>query len=105
MQVPTLATGHEEKAEAAATGHEEAQATATGQVKKSAARCLSISKAPSSATGQSCAATVQDLQLRIQELIANEDYLGAAAVKVEMRALATLQVEGARGDEKSAAEA
>ena len=37
MQVPTSATGHEEEAQAAATGHEESQATATGQEKKSAA--------------------------------------------------------------------
>ena len=43
------------------------------------------------------------MQLRLQELIANEDYLGAAAVKEEMRALAPPQVEGAKGDEKSAA--
>ena len=34
MQVPTSATGYEEEAQAAATGHEEAQATATGQEKK-----------------------------------------------------------------------
>jgi hypothetical protein len=66
-------------------------------------RCLSISRAPSSATGQSCSATGQELQLRLQELLANEDYLGAAAVKEEMRALAPPQVEGAKGDEKSAA--
>ena len=37
MQVPTSATGHEEEAQAAATGHEEAQATATGQEKKTVA--------------------------------------------------------------------
>ena len=37
MQVPTSATGHEEEAQAAATGDEEALATATGQEKKSAA--------------------------------------------------------------------
>ena len=66
-------------------------------------RCLSISTAPSSAIGQSCSATGPELQLRLQELIANEDYLGAAAVKEEMRALAPPQVEGAKGDEKSTA--
>jgi len=43
------------------------------------------------------------LQRRLQGLLANEDYLGAAAVKEEMRALAPQQVEGAQGDEKSAA--
>ena len=37
MQVPTSTTGHGEEAQAAATGHEEAQVTATGQEKKSAA--------------------------------------------------------------------
>ena len=37
-QLPrTSATGHEQEAQAVATGHEEAQATATGQEKKSAA--------------------------------------------------------------------
>ena len=66
-------------------------------------RCLTISRAPSSATGQSCSVTGQQLQLRLQELLAKEDYLGAAAVKEEMRALASPQVEGAKGDEKSAA--
>ena len=34
MQVPTLATGYEEEAQAAATGHEEAQATAIDHEKK-----------------------------------------------------------------------
>ena len=34
MQVPTWATGYEEEARAAATGHEEAQATAIDQEKK-----------------------------------------------------------------------
>ena len=34
MQVPTSATGYEEEAQAAATGHEEAQATAIDQEKK-----------------------------------------------------------------------
>ena len=34
MQVPTWATGYEEKARVAATGHEEAQATAIDQEKK-----------------------------------------------------------------------
>ena len=55
MQVPTSATGHEEEAQAAATGHEEAQATATGQEKKSAATGdneQALAEAPSSATGQ-----------------------------------------------------
>jgi len=80
-------------------------------------RCLSISRALSSATGQPCSATGQassatgqsysatgqELQRRLQGLLANEDYLGAAAVKEEMRALAPQQVEGAKGDEKSAA--
>ena len=33
MQVATSATGHEEEAQAAATGHEEAQATATGMAR------------------------------------------------------------------------
>jgi len=56
-------------------------------------RCLSISTAPSSATGESCSATGPELQLRLQELLANEDYLGAAAVKEEMRAVAPPQVE------------
>ena len=49
------ATGHEEEAQAAATGHEEAQATATGQEKKSAATGdneQALAEAPSSATGQ-----------------------------------------------------
>ena len=40
---------------------------------------------------------------RLQELLANEDYLGAAAVKEEMRALAPPQVEGSQGDESRAA--
>ena len=66
-------------------------------------RCLSISTAPSSVIGQSCSATGRELHLRLQELIANDDYLGAAAVQEEMRALAPPQVEGAKGDEKSAA--
>ena len=55
MQVPTSATGHEEEAQAAATGHEEAQATATGQEKKSATTSdneRTLAEAPSSATGQ-----------------------------------------------------
>ena len=55
MQVPTSATGHEEEAQAAATGHEEAQATATGQEKKSAATGdneQALAEAPSSATGK-----------------------------------------------------
>ena len=55
MQVPTSATGHEEEAQAAATGHEEAQATATGQEKKSAATGdneQALAEAQSSATGQ-----------------------------------------------------
>ena len=34
-------------------------------------RCLSISTAPSSAIGQSCSATSPELQLRLQEVIAN----------------------------------
>ena len=34
MEVPTSATGYEEEAQAAATGHEEAQATAIDQEKK-----------------------------------------------------------------------
>ena len=66
-------------------------------------RCLWISRAPSSITGQSCSATCQELQLRLQQVLPNEGYLGAAAVKEEMRALAPPQVEGAKGDEKSAA--
>ena len=66
-------------------------------------RCLSISTAPSSAIGQSCSATGPELQLRLQELIANDDYLGAAAVQEEMRALAPPQVEAAKGEEKNAA--
>ena len=55
MQVPTSATGHEEEAQAAATGHEEAQATATGQEKKSAATGdheQALAEAPSSDTSQ-----------------------------------------------------
>ena len=51
MQVPTTATGHEEEAQAAATGHEEAQATTTGQEKKSAAtgdNAQALAEAPSS---------------------------------------------------------
>ena len=40
--------------------------------------------------------------MRLQELLANEDYLGAAEVKEEMCALALAQVNGAKGDEKSA---
>ena len=54
MQVPTSATGHEEEAQAAATGHEEAQATATDQEKKPAATGdneHALAQAPSSATG------------------------------------------------------
>jgi hypothetical protein len=43
-------------------------------------RCLSIARAPSLATGQSCSAIGQELQRRLQDLLANEDYLGAAAV-------------------------
>ena len=49
-------------------------------------RCVWISGAPPSATGQSCSATGQ----------------GAAAVKEEIRALAPPQVEGAKEDEKCA---
>ena len=54
MQVPTSATGHEEEAQAAATGNEEAQSTATGQENKSAATGdneQALAEAPSSATG------------------------------------------------------
>ena len=65
-------------------------------------RCLWISRAPSSATCQSCSDTCQELQLRLQQVLPNEGYLGAAAVKEEMRALAPPQVEGAKGDEKCA---
>jgi hypothetical protein len=67
-------------------------------------RCLSIPKATPSATGHSCSATSKELQLRQQEgLLANEDYLGAAAVTEKIRALGPQLVEGATGDEKSAA--
>ena len=79
---------------------------ATGQWSQAAAtlaaarrRCLWISRAPSSVTGQSCSATCQALQLRLQQVLPNGGYLGAAAVKEEMRALAPPQVEGAKGDE------
>ena len=43
------------------------------------------------------------MQLRLQELLKHQNYLGAAEVKEEMRALAAPQVEGAEGEEKSAA--
>ena len=65
-------------------------------------RCLWISRAPSSATGQSCSATCQELQLHLQQVLPNEAYLGAAAVQEEMRVLAPPQVEGVKGDEKCA---
>ena len=46
MQVPTLATGYEEEAQAAATGHEEAQATAIDQEKKPPATGAGVVSAP-----------------------------------------------------------
>ena len=52
MQVPTSATGHEEEAQAAATGHEEAQATATGHEEEAKANGQALAEAQSSATGQ-----------------------------------------------------
>ena len=55
MQVATSGTGHEEKAQAAASDHEEAQGTATGQEKKSAATGddeQARAEAQSSATSQ-----------------------------------------------------
>ena len=55
MQVATSGTGHEEKAQAAASDHEEARGTAKGQEKKSAATGdneQALAEAQSSATSQ-----------------------------------------------------
>ena len=46
MQVPTSATGYEEEAQAAATGHEEAQATAIDQEKKPSATGAGVVSPP-----------------------------------------------------------
>ena len=46
MQVPTSATGYEEEAQAAATGHEEAQATAIDQEKKPPVTGAGVVSAP-----------------------------------------------------------
>ena len=44
----------------------------------------------------------QKLQLCLQKLLANGDYLGAAIVKEEMREHAFLHADGAKGDQRSA---
>ena len=67
-------------------------------------RCLQVPRArsPISAAGQLPPTTAQSLQLRLQELVANEDYWGAAAVQTELRALGLTQAEGTQGCEVGA---
>ena len=67
-------------------------------------RCLQVpgARSPISAASQIPPATVQSLRLRLQELLAAEDYSGAAAVQAEMRAPGPTQAEAAQGGEVGA---
>ena len=56
MQVTTSTTGYEEEAQAAATGHEEAQATAIDQEKKPPATGAGVVSAPRDRSRSPCGA-------------------------------------------------